>query len=157
MTDEKQRAVDNFKRLTRRQQFGDIDFKANTGGSGDDGLNIEKLIAEKDRYEGNSVSSRVAPFAKLRATDDDPIEFVEWLPNGDHRVCIDLDMDAALIPTTTPGHHHLIIDHEMSWEDYKKLLDVLLDVGLIQPGYHRASIERGASWLRCPWTPKEIF
>lgn len=71
-----------------------------------------------------------------------------------HKVAIDLDMDAALIPSTTPGHHHLIIDHQMSWDDYSDLLHRLCEVGLIQEGYLNASLKRGATVLRTPWTKK---
>lgn len=71
-----------------------------------------------------------------------------------HRVAIDLDLDAALVPSSTPGHHHLYIGRDMPWEQYVKLLDVLKEVGVIQPGYHKASIARGATVLRVPWEKK---
>ncbi len=72
-----------------------------------------------------------------------------------HKVVIDLDMDAALIPSSTPGHYHLIIDKTMPWFDYQMLLGSLRDAGLIQEGYYKASIQRGASVIRTPWTKKE--
>lgn len=72
-----------------------------------------------------------------------------------HKVVIDLDMDAVLIPSSTPGHHHLIIDKTMPWNDYANLLASLRDAGLIQDGYYKASVNRGASVIRTPWTKKE--
>lgn len=126
-------------RLARNLQAGDIDFSANTpdDNSGDGQLDVEKLIAEKPLLEANSVSSRTTgPFG------------------GMHKVVIDLDMDAALWETSTPGHHHLIIDNEMSWPVYERLLTALKDAGLIQPGYWNACMARKASWIRTPWTRK---
>lgn len=72
-----------------------------------------------------------------------------------HKVIIDLDIPAKLIPSSTEGHFHLYIDHEMTWEDYKKLLDALVDAGLIQEGYRGASAARGYTAVRLPWVRKE--
>lgn len=72
-----------------------------------------------------------------------------------HKIVIDLDVDAALIPSSTPGHHHLIIDKTMPWVEYKSVLTHLYEAGLIQKGYYEASINRGASVIRTPWTKKE--
>ena len=58
--------------------------------------------------------------------------------------------------STTPGHWHLIIDKEMTWNDYKKLLTVLGEVGILEAGFVKASKARRASWIRVPWVKKEI-
>lgn len=71
-----------------------------------------------------------------------------------HKVAIDIDMDAALVPSSTPGHFHLIIDRELSWTSYAQLLIALESAGLIQTGYLNASLKRGATVLRTPWTKK---
>jgi hypothetical protein len=74
--------------------------------------------------------------------------------NEEHLVAIDVDMDAALVPSTTPGHFHLLIDHKLPWAAYSKLLHALMEAGIIQEGYYNASIERGHTRLRTPWTKK---
>lgn len=74
---------------------------------------------------------------------------------GMHRVVLDIDMDAALIPSSTPGNHHLIIDKTLPWKDYVELLRALSKAGIIQPGYAKASIARGYSAIRPPWVKKE--
>jgi len=139
-------ASDAFMRLARNLQAGDIDFSANKDDdSGDDELDVEKLITEKPLREANSVSSRITytpPFGTVAQS-------TEY-----HKVAIDLDLDAALWETSTPGHHHLIIDHAMTWEVYAKLLTALRDAGLIQDGYLHACLVRKASWIRTPWTRK---
>ncbi len=71
-----------------------------------------------------------------------------------HKVVLDLDMDALLIPSTTPGRHHLIIDHTVQWKDYVEFLEACVRVGILEPGYVQASIAQGATWIRTPWTLK---
>lgn len=137
---------DAFMRLASNLQAGDIDFSTNTGGDSDEmNLDVEKLIAEKPLLDANSVSSRITytpPFGgEAQSTDL-------------HKVVIDLDIDAALWETSTYGHHHLIIDHAMTWETYEKLLTALNAAGLIQDGYLHACLARKASWIRTPWTKK---
>lgn len=71
-----------------------------------------------------------------------------------HKPVIDIDLPVKLIPSTTWGHFHLFIDKEMSWEDYQILLRALAVVGIVEPGYVNASIERGYSAVRLPWIRK---
>ena len=73
-----------------------------------------------------------------------------------HKVVLDIDMPAVLLDSSTPGHHHLYIDHEMTWENYKRLLHVLADVGLLEPGYVGASETRKHTALRLPWVRKDM-
>lgn len=75
--------------------------------------------------------------------------------NGLHRPLLDIDFPAVVIPSTTEGHCHLYIDKEMPWKDYKKLLNVLADLDIIEHGYRGASLARGYSALRLPWIKKE--
>lgn len=73
---------------------------------------------------------------------------------GIHRVVLDIDHDAALIPSTTPGHHHLLIDIAIEWPQYMKLLTALAEAGVIQGGYANASIAKGFTAIRPPWEKK---
>lgn len=74
--------------------------------------------------------------------------------DGTHRPVIDLDLPAQLIPSTTPGHFHLLIDKPLQWEDYLRLLQVMADIGLIERGYLFASEQRGYTAVRLPWVRK---
>lgn len=152
MSEPVSKAADPFMRLARNLQAGDIDFSANQDGSDED-LDVEKLIADKPLPEANSVSSRVTR-TEYKATETDSLAFNGYTLKDTHKVVIDLDMDAALWETSTPGHHHLIIDHEMTWATYERLLFALNAAGLIQDGYLNACIARKASWVRTPWTRK---
>ena len=67
-----------------------------------------------------------------------------------HMPSLDLDFEAHLEPSTTPGHFHLYLNKAVSWEAYVKLLDALFDAGLIEYGFWHLSKERGGSFLRYP-------
>ena len=71
-----------------------------------------------------------------------------------HRIMLDIDFEAHLIPSSTEGHYHLYLDRMLSWDEYKKVLDVLGEVGILQPGYVAASKKKGATYLRLPWVKK---
>lgn len=121
---------------------------------------VERVIAEARKFkitEWGEASDK--PFVDKRyevnyARDAD-IYSSEVIQTGYHRVALDIDVPAALIPSSTPGHSHLIIDTQMPWEQYEKLLDALAEAGIVQQGYVGASKRRRASCLRLPWVKKE--
>ena len=69
---------------------------------------------------------------------------------------LDVGCDYALIPSTTPDHYHLILDVNLPWEKYKRLLRLFADAGVIEPGYAGASIHKGYSAIRPPWIRKQL-
>lgn len=71
-----------------------------------------------------------------------------------HRPVLDIDFPAALIPSSTPGHHHLYIDKPMTLKQYENLIWALVDAGIIESGYASASTERGYTSVRLPWVKK---
>jgi hypothetical protein len=73
---------------------------------------------------------------------------------GLHCPVLDFDIPARLIPSTTEGHSHLYIDKPMTWEKYSKLLTVLGEVGILEPGYVGAGLRRGATFVRPPTVKK---
>lgn len=94
----------------------------------------------RDIDEANLIISRMEH-------QDDPL--VET-----HRPVLDIDLPVRVLESSTPGHSHVYIDYEMSWEAYEKLLWALADAGLIEAGYVRASVDRGYTALRLPWVRK---
>jgi hypothetical protein len=77
-------------------------------------------------------------------------------PETFHRPILDLDMDAHLVPSSSAAHHHLYLDKVLKWSDYVKLLDVLAELGIIEPGYRDASIAREFTAVRLPWVAKAL-
>ena len=72
-----------------------------------------------------------------------------------HKLIIDLDLPAKLVPSTTEGHFHLYVDHEIEKDAYFNLLNALVRAGLVEPGYVSASESRGYTAVRLPWVKKE--
>ncbi len=90
--------------------------------------------------------------------DEFDLMFPEQIAPSDfqmHRPILDIDFAAELIPSSTEGHFHLYLDKPMTWKQYRKLLGVLAEVGVIEHGYAQASIERGYSSTRLPWIKKD--
>lgn len=68
-----------------------------------------------------------------------------------HRPVLDIDFEARLIPSSTPGHYHLYLDGILIPDPlYKYLLKVLAQCGIIQENYAKYSIERGYTAVRKP-------
>jgi hypothetical protein len=74
--------------------------------------------------------------------------------DGMHRPVIDIDVPVRYVPSSTDGHGHLYVDVPMTWEQYQGMLAALSDVGLVQEGYVRAALARGATFVRPPWVKK---
>jgi hypothetical protein len=73
---------------------------------------------------------------------------------GLHAPAIDLDIPAALVPSSTPGHSHLYIDAEIPLDDYLDLLRVMVRCGLVEPGFYQAARKRKQTMLRRPGIKK---
>lgn len=72
-----------------------------------------------------------------------------------HLPVIDIDLPIKVIPSSTEGHFHLYIDYPLGWDEYQSLLDVMAEVGLVQPGYVAAAKRRGHTDVRLPWVHKK--
>jgi hypothetical protein len=70
--------------------------------------------------------------------------------DGMHLPVIDIDLPVQLVPSATPGHFHLYIDHPISWQHYKAILRAMAEAGIVQWGYYDATLERGYGSLRHP-------
>jgi hypothetical protein len=62
--------------------------------------------------------------------------------------------DLALIPSSTPGHYHLILDVNMPWNNICNMLYLLDSYNIIECGYRKASINKGHTTIRVPWVKK---
>lgn len=119
------------------------------------GADLSSGTAELDKGASSKDGSFGAHPIKTTELDDANVVSSRLKDTDHHKVVIDLDMDAALIPSSTPGHHHLMIDKTLPWGKYRHLLEALFDAGLIQKGYYEASVNRGATVIRTPWTKKD--
>lgn len=111
---------------------------------------------ERTRKETAEGANLVASWsARNPAGPDGHPQFV-GVANDVHLPCLDLDVPARLVPSSSPGCSHLFIDVPVSWDQYERLLDLLSDMGIIEAGYAEASIARGMTMLRTsPTKPPE--
>lgn len=72
-----------------------------------------------------------------------------------HMPVLDLDVPAFLVPSSTPGHNHLYINHAVPEARYFDLLDVMGELGILQPNYVRHSVNRDATMVRYPGVTKD--
>lgn len=118
------------------------------------GLKLYKVFFRKkgEPYDGNPDHEEVEPF-NLADANCLSSEIV-GMP-AHHKVVLDLDGPCRLIPSTTEGHFHLIIDKTLTWHQYESLLWSLANVGIIEEGYYQAAKSREATFIRLPWIKKE--
>lgn len=98
--------------------------------------------------EANVVSSALKPILPQTWTDKPPPR---------HAVLLDIDYEAFVVPSSTPGHNHLYLcpPGGVAHDDYMELLALLGRIGVIEKGYAEVSIKRGHSDLRLPWVTKD--
>lgn len=75
----------------------------------------------------------------------------EW-----HAPVLDIDIDHIYYPSTTPGHAALLLNVQLKPDLYWKLINVLEECRIIEPGFAEASRQRGYSACRTPWTKKPL-
>lgn len=122
-----------------------------------DGMALARTDFESTDYSGNDhqgvtdvehanlITSMVATGAPLNQLGG---QFVT------HKVVLDIDLPVTVLPSSTPGHHHLFIDHEMTWAQYVAVIEALSAAGIVEPGYLAAAQRRGHTAVRLPWVRK---
>lgn len=71
-----------------------------------------------------------------------------------HFPVFDIDIPAFLVPSSTEGNTHLYLDVQIADEQYWRLCEVLVECGILQPGYVSACKARGYTSVRLPWVKK---
>jgi hypothetical protein len=118
---------------------------------------LTDILDEQNETGGDYVTDDIAAVDSVERADGvSSIHHVDEHNTVWHRPVIDLDMNAALIPSGTPGHFHLYIDKLVEHDEYMGLLSALADAGIIERGYDTASQERGYSSARLPTKPKVV-
>lgn len=108
---------------------------------------IKKYISSLDSLVGYGTTKLKEP------TDEKPANVnISKLEDQDdtHSIMLDIDAQCELIPSKTAGHYHLYIDKRLSWKAYLKLLDALVEAGIVEEGWVMAARKSGATILRLP-------
>jgi hypothetical protein len=97
--------------------------------------NADQLISTTGLFEPNLVSSKLDH---------------EKGPQAMHAPAIDLDFPAYLVESSTPGHFHLYLEREVPLDKYLKVLEAMMEAGLVERGFYNAAVSRKATFLRLP-------
>ena len=105
------------------------------------------------QYQGEIMRD---PIHHKHAVEDEANIISSELDDGSglHSPALDIDVPMRVIESSTAGHSHLFWDVPMTWEQYTKLLDVMAEVGILEPGYVEVSKKRRGTHLRTPWVRK---
>lgn len=118
--------------------------------------NVLQTVVELNSYDGNTGRyDTTDPAAAQVSTSMVGRPGYDHAHTRIHRPVLDLDLPAQLVPSSTPGHFHLYLDVEVAHWPYMALLEALEHAGIIEPGYSRASQERGYTAVRLPWVTKD--
>lgn len=90
-----------------------------------------------------------------RVSDIRDANLISSLTNwGTHMPAIDIDLPVHVLPSSTEGHFHLYIEHELTWKQYKELLAVMVKCGIVEEGYFKAALSSRMTLLRKPGVRK---
>ena len=117
-----------------------VDFDAEPP---EEGYTRPSEIADLD--QANLITSKLAVQPNYAFENPD----AQW-----HKPVLDIDLPITVLPSSTPGHHHLFIDAGITWDEYIELLELLARLNIIEQGYLFASKERGYTCVRLPWIKK---
>jgi hypothetical protein len=107
-----------------------------------------------DEYDRANIGLRPADRTKAQAQASDANLISSELDSGMHKPVLDLDFPAFIVESSTPGHGHLYIEQELTWDQYKALLDGFLAAGLIQKAWYQNAIKDKRSYVRLPHVRK---
>jgi hypothetical protein len=109
----------------------------------------ENLVPVDDPSAAALATSRIRP--GVTSVDGGLVGSTE-----EHLPCFDLDFPFGSIKAlkSASGNTHLYFNVPMEWPDVVKLLTVMGEVGLLQPGYVKACIAQGMTRLRMPGVVK---
>lgn len=75
--------------------------------------------------------------------------------NGDvHYPVIDFDIPVRLVPSSTPGHNHLYIDHPVTLQQMVNMLAAMAEAGVVQKGFANGTRRNKVATVRPPWIQK---
>lgn len=121
-----------------------LDYLDSDGESSDPECGAPWLFAAPG--EGNLTSSLPAgPLPFVEPVEGGPVHRVE---SATHFPCFDLDFECRLVPSRSVGHWHLYLDQAVPADLYWKLLDVMAECGLVEPGWVRSGKARGFTSVR---------
>lgn len=109
--------------------------------------------ARIDNPEATLVTSLCEPLLVYCNSGPDGVTR-RYVESERHMPVLDLDIEHVYYPSSTPGHAALLLNVDLPAALHWKLINVLEECGIIEPGFAEASRQRGYSAVRTPWTKK---
>jgi len=104
---------------------------------------LVSLLTYRQKKNRRQVSVREANLVSSKTTD------------GKQKPIIDLDFEFEIKPSSTPGHYHLYLNHEISNTRFVVLMAALWFSGVVEMGYAVWSIRRLGNFVRPPGVMKQ--
>lgn len=107
-------------------------------------------------YHGSDAETTEEKVSKIAQTGDTPHLVTSQLPNGNHKPTLDIDLPCTLERSSSGEEKfHLMIDKELTTEQYNDLLLALLAAGIIEKGIYTAQFQKeGYTAYRLPGVKK---
>lgn len=67
---------------------------------------------------------------------------------------IDIDVPCELLPSSRPGHFHLLIYKRVTRTFYSDILRALIKAGIVEEGFYQSFLRRGYTAIRTPTSMK---
>lgn len=116
------------------------------------------FMKDLDHYTAHGVTARATPLRIAPQSDLSHLDVANLVSSETHDgkqlPVIDCDYPIQAVPSSTTGHYHLYIDKELSWVQYKSLLDGLYGAGLIQEAWYYNALQERRSYVRLPHVKK---
>lgn len=109
-------------------------------------------------WSSSSESDEINPDRFIALMEDADVATSKMIADPErHMVVLDIDHEAWLVKSSTPGHYHLYIEVPGGIEGrkYELMLHAMAAAGVLEGGYVKASVSRGYSSVRLPWVKKK--
>lgn len=100
---------------------------------------------------GGEEGSDYTPSVDVPAGEEANLISSEVKGGRHHKIVLDIDHEAVLIPSSTPGHSHLIINKNLTEQKFYHFVRACHDIGLIADGNLRQADMWGGQFIRFPW------
>lgn len=115
------------------------------------GIKNEPLLVSLIRYRQKKNRQRVVGWW----SEIQPNLISSKTTTGKQKPIIDLDFEFEIKPSSTPGHYHLYLNHEISNTRFVVLMAALWFSGVVEMGYAVWSIRRMGNFVRPPGVQKQ--
>lgn len=115
---------------------------------------LDRVLMGIDLVSGSNGSADKPQYAP---SDGSPNVATSLTHQGWQAPVLDIDVPCTYVPSSTPGHGHLYIDHQMTLDQYRRLIEVMVEVGIVEKGILCSLEQRGFTCVRLPWVTKPKY